>query len=182
MTLPIIQTGDPILRECARELTRKEIRSRKIQSLIDEMRETMHAAPGVGLAAPQIGQSIRLVVIEDSKKLQKQLTKEQLAERERVPIPFHVLVNPRLRVRKKSKVEFFEGCLSINGYTAVTPRYHSLTVNAINEHGEEFERSAHGWYARILQHETDHLDGVLYIDRMIARTFSTLSNKEQFWS
>src|SRR5271156_4354632 len=109
MAIPIVQTGDPILRIPARELTRAEILSRPTQDLIEQMRETMRAAPGVGLAAPQIGQGLQLVVVEDPLELQTNLTREQLAERQREPISFHVLINPRLTTTKTESVDFFEG-------------------------------------------------------------------------
>ena len=179
--LPIIQVGAPVLRTRARSLSIEEIRSVEIQNLIEQMRETMRAAPGVGLAAPQIDRSIQLVVIEDPAELQTRLSKEALSERERVPIPFHVLINPKLSIEDERLVEFHEGCLSLNGFAAIVGRYRSVRVNALNEHGDEVEYRASGWYARILQHEIDHLNGMVYIDRMITQTFSTIANKERYW-
>src|SRR4026208_869068 len=95
-TFKIVQVGDPVLRQRARELTRAEIASPYIQDMIARMRDTMRDAPGVGLAAPQIGESLQLAVIEDPPALHAALTPEQLAERERMAVPFHVLINPRL--------------------------------------------------------------------------------------
>jgi peptide deformylase len=182
MPLPIVQTGNPVLRTPARELTRAEILSRELQELIEQMRETMRAAPGVGLAAPQIGQGLQLVVIEDPPELQTNLSQELLAERQRQPVPFHVLINPKLTVLPPAEsVEFFEGCLSVSGFAALTPRSLHVEVHALNQKGEEFSCKATGWYARILQHECDHLQGVLYIDRMHSRSFSTMANKEHYW-
>ena len=179
MLIPIVQTGDPVLRQRAKELSLQEVRSVAVQELIEHMRETMRAAPGVGLAAPQIGRSIRLIVIEDPTERQAKLSQDQLTERERVAIPFHVLINPRLKIEGKEKVDFFEGCLSVDGYTALTPRYRKVRVDAWNEKGSEISVRASGWYARILQHEIDHINGVLYIDRMISQTFSTVDNRDQ---
>jgi peptide deformylase len=181
MPRTIIQTGNPILRDQARPLSHEEVRSKYIQELIDEMRETMRAAPGVGLAAPQIGESLQLVVIEDPAELQSTLTEEQLIERGRVPVPFHVLVNPQLTVATEERKEFFEGCLSVAGFSALTERHTVVRINALDHNGNEFSRTASGWYARILQHEIDHLNGVLYIDRMHTYTFSTMENKSRFW-
>jgi len=181
MPIPIVQAGDPVLRTPARELTRAQILSPEIRSLIEQMRETMRAAPGVGLAAPQIGQGLRLVVVEDPPELHTNLTQQQLSERQRQPVPFHVLINPRLAATAQDSVDFFEGCLSLNGFAALTPRFLHVEVHALNERGEEFSRKASGWYARILQHECDHLNGFLYIDRMHTRTFSTMANKEYYW-
>lgn len=181
MALPIVQTGHPVLRTVAQLLTREQILSVEIQSLIDEMRETMRAAPGVGLAAPQIGRSIQLVVIEDDAGLKTNMSQEALDARERVPVPFHVLVNPVLEAQGDETIDFFEGCLSVNGYAALTSRHRAVKVTALNEFGEEFTTHASGWYARILQHEVDHLNGLLYIDRMKTTTFTTMSNKAQYW-
>lgn len=181
MTLPIVQTGHPVLRTVAQFLTKEQILSDEIQSLIEEMRETMRAAPGVGLAAPQVGRSIQLVVIEDDAGEKTNMSREQLNARERYPVPFHVLVNPVLAPQGAETIDFFEGCLSVAGYAALTTRHRSVSVTALNEHGEEFTTRASGWYARILQHEVDHLNGLLYIDRMKTTTFTTMSNKAQFW-
>jgi peptide deformylase len=180
-TLPIIQVGAPTLRARAKSLTKDEILSVEIRDLIEQMRETMRAAPGVGLAAPQIDRSIQLAVIEDPADLQTRLSKESLAERERGPVPFHVIINPKLSVEDERLVEFHEGCLSLDGFAAMVGRYRSVRVNALNQHGDEVEYRASGWYARILQHEIDHLNGTLYIDRMIKETFSTVANKERYW-
>ncbi len=141
----------------------------------------MRAAPGVGLAAPQIGESIQLIVIEDTADEQTKLNDDQLAQRERIPVPFHVLINPKLNLIGNERVDFFEGCLSVAGYAALTPRHRSLSVTALNELAEEVTIDATGWYARIIQHEVDHLNGSLYIDRMDSTTFSTVENKMKFW-
>lgn len=182
MTLPIVQAGNPVLRALARELTREEIRSQEIQELIELMRETMRAAPGVGLAAPQIGASIKLTVIEDEAGERTKMTREELDARERYPVPFHVLFNPIIEPVGDEKVEFFEGCLSVAGYAGSTSRFRSVKVSALNEHGDEISINAKGWYARILQHEIDHLNGILYIDRMDTRTFTTGENKVRYWN
>src|SRR5579863_10025121 len=96
MLLPIVHAGDPVLRQQSRAMSPNEIKSKEVQNLIAHMRETMRGAPGVGLAAPQIGVSIQLVVIEDRKEYHKEISAEQLALRERRPVPFHVLINPRI--------------------------------------------------------------------------------------
>lgn len=179
--LPIVQTGHPALRADARELSSEEIKSAETQELIEIMRETMRAAPGVGLAAPQIGHSIKLTVIEDEAGEKSKLSEQELEDRERYPVPFHVLINPILQPAAEEKVDFFEGCLSVSGYAANVGRYRSVKVAALNEHGEEVSINATGWYARILQHEIDHLNGILYIDRMYSTTFTTVENKARYW-
>lgn len=181
MILPIVQTGDPVLRAVARELSIAEIKSESIQTLIENMRDTMRAAPGVGLAAPQIGESIQLVVIEDEADEEKtKMSATELATRERFPVPFHVLINPKLTLIGDEKIVFYEGCLSVAGFVSSTPRHRKVSVTALNEFGDAVSIEASGWYARIIQHEVDHLNGTLYIDRMDSRSFSTVANKLKF--
>jgi peptide deformylase len=181
MRLKIVQVGEPVLRIEARALDPQEISTPEIQQLIEHMKETMRDAPGVGLAAPQIGISLQLAVIEDAEEYLKLVSPDDLAERERSPIPFHVLINPRITYASEQTVEFFEGCLSLSGFSAVVPRAHSVKVDCLDEFGKPREIEASGWYARILQHEIDHLRGNLYIDRMRSRTFASLDNFGRFW-
>jgi peptide deformylase len=181
-TLPIVQVGDPVLRARARPVTPAELASPELQTLIDQMRETMRAAPGVGLAAPQIGQSIQLIVIEDPPKLHEGLSAAELRERERDAVPFHVLANPKLKRVGDSEVLAFEGCLSFAGFTMVVPRYRRVRVEGLDEHGKPVSIEAGGWYARILQHEVDHLRGVVCCDRMRSRTLMTADNFKRDWA
>ncbi len=181
MKLTIVQTGNPILRKRARALSKEEILSPSIQSLIEMMRDAMREAPGVGLAAPQMGQSIQLAVIEDRSEYITDLPADQVAKRQREAIPFHVIINPKLSFVGNSSVEFFEGCLSVEGFSAVVDRAVNVLVECLNERAEPIVLKARGWYARILQHEIDHLNGTLYIDRMKTRTFTTAENMG-FWT
>jgi peptide deformylase len=181
MKLKILQVGEPVLRQPARPLSVEEIQSPPIQQLIELMRETMQDAPGVGLAAPQIGLPLQLAVIEDRLEYHREIPAEQLAARRRVPIPFHVLINPQLSIANTAEVAFFEGCLSLTGFVALVPRALTVHVQCMNERGEARVIEAEGWYARILQHEIDHLNGTLYIDRMAARSFMTSSNYTRLW-
>jgi peptide deformylase len=182
MLLPIVHAGEPVLRRHARPLSPREISSKEIQSLIEHMRETMRGAPGVGLAAPQIGVSVQVAVIEDRKEYHKDVSARDLALRERRPLAFHVLINPRIQDAGDSQIlEFFEGCLSLPGFFALVPRSHSVRVECLDHRGKSKSIEASGWYARILQHEIDHLHGNLYIDRMHSRTFSSTQNWEKFW-
>ena len=182
MKLKIVQAGDPVLRKQSRPLTKDEIRSASIQLLIDLMRNTMREAPGVGLAAPQIGKSIQLAVIEDRAEYLTRLSADEMAETQRAAIPFHVIINPKLTILGKSSAQFFEGCLSVVGYQAIVDRSLNVRVDCLNEQGEEVTIKAQGWYARILQHEIDHLNGTLYIDRMKTRTLTTGENMTKFWN
>ena len=180
MKLTIVQVGDPILRKQSRPLTRDEIVSPSIQILIEVMRDTMREAPGVGLAAPQIGESIQLAVIEDRVEYMKDASAEQLAARQRSPVPFQVIINPKLSFLDHAAAEFFEGCLSVEGFAAVVSRATSVRVACLNERAEPVMIEAQGWYARILQHEIDHLNGTLYVDRMNTRTLTTAENLLRF--
>lgn len=181
MRLKIVQAGEPVLRAHARQLTREEITSDEIQRLIRDMRETMRDAPGVGLAAPQVGVTIQLAVIEDREELLSSLPPQELAEKERQAVPFHVIINPEITLLGDDRADFHEGCLSLSGFSAVVPRARRVRVAYLNEHGEPQSIEASGWYARILQHEIDHLRGTLYIDRMETRTFTSLDNWSRFW-
>lgn len=181
MRLKIVQVGEPVLRRRAKPLSSDEIRSDSIRRLIDDMRETMYDAPGVGLAAPQVGLSIQLAVIEDREEWLANASEEQLAERERRSVPFHVIINPKIVEDSSEQVEFFEGCLSLNGFSAIVPRARRVRVECLNESGDTRIIDASGWYARILQHEIDHLFGNVYIDRMRSRTFASMDNFNRFW-
>lgn len=181
VTYKIVQVGDPVLRRCARELSRDEIATPAIQDLIVRMRDTMREAPGVGLAAPQIGESIQLVVIEDPPQAHAGMTPAQLAERERAAVAFHVLINPRLTVEGDEQVAAYEGCLSLAGFSMIVPRWRRVRVEALDEHGDPVVKVASGWYARILQHEIDHLRGVVCCDRMEPRSLTTQDNHLRYW-
>ena len=181
MRLKIVSVGEAVLRQRARPLTVTEIRSAEIQQLIQHMRETMHDAPGVGLAAPQVGFPLQLVVIEDRQEYFADLTAEQIAERERQSLPFHVIINPVMHQQSAADVEFFEGCLSVPGFTAIVPRSSHVRGECLDETGAPRVIEASGWYARILQHEIDHLHGTLYVDRMHSRTFSSIENHSRIW-
>jgi peptide deformylase len=182
MTLDIRQVGEPVLRQRARPLTVEEIRSVPIQLLIEQMRAAMREAPGVGLAAPQIGQSLQLAVVEDREEYLQGIAPAILQDRDRAPVAFHVIVNPRLTVTQETPAVFFEGCLSLDGFAALVPRAIAVRVDCLNERGEPVVIQARGWYARILQHEIDHLNGTLYIDRMLSRSFMSIDNLTKHWA
>ncbi len=182
MILKIVQVGDPALRQRARSLSPEEIRSERIRQLVSDMRDTMRDAPGVGLAAPQVGESLQLVVIEDRPGYTQNLAPELLAELDRAPVPFHALANPRLTVAGDAGAEFFEGCLSFTGFKGLVPRALAVRVDALDGEGNPVSIEARGWYARILQHEIDHLNGVLCIDRMVLRTLTTSENHASHWA
>lgn len=181
LLLPIVQLGDPVLRRRSRDVTPAELAAPKMRELIDAMRETMRHAPGVGLAAPQVGLGLRLAVIEDLPDPERGLSEEERAERERDAVPFHVVVNPTLVVEDPTPVLHFEGCLSLTGFVGVVARAHGVRVDCLDEHGRPRTIRARGWYARILQHEIDHLGGTVYVDRMATRTFMGSEDYARHW-
>jgi peptide deformylase len=181
MSLKIVQAGDPVLRQPARALTRAEILSRGIQELVEEMREAMRSAPGVGLAAPQVGRPVQLAVIEDRAEYHKDISTDLMRERGRQSVPFQVLINPVIVNRSDENKVFFEGCLSLPGFSALVPRSQGVRVEYLDQVGSPQSQECTGWLARIVQHECDHLQGTLYVDRMLSRSFSTLENLSQYW-
>jgi peptide deformylase len=180
MLLKIVQTGDPVLRQTARPLSKKEILAPAMQQLLELMRETMRDAPGVGLAAPQVGLPLQLTVIEDDARYLERVSKERLKAQEREGVPFHVLFNPKLTCTDPTRLTHFEGCLSVSNFSALVPRARGVHVEALDHKGKPVSIDARGWYARILQHEIDHLGGTLYIDRMLTRSYATVENQGRY--
>jgi peptide deformylase len=181
MILKIRAAGEPVLRGRARLLRPEEILLPSTQELIGSMRETMHDAPGVGLAAPQVGLPLQLAVIEDREEYMKDFSREMLAERQRKPVAFEVIINPVITFEEPPEVEFFEGCLSLPGLVALVPRARKVKVECLDAQGRPKVIRASGWHARILQHEIDHLSGALYVDRMRSVSLCTLENFNRHW-
>lgn len=163
--LDIVTLPAPILRQKTRPVTDF---GPDLQELIDNMIETMRAANGVGLAAPQIDRSLRLAVIED-------LPKED-DEGNEIPgsRDLYVIINPEIVWRSREVKDGIEGCLSIPGYLGEVERHAAIRVRGQDRHGRKARLRLNGWTARIFQHEIDHLNGVLYIDRLTA--------PENFWT
>ena len=158
--------GHPVLRARARALERGQIKSPAVQKLIDDMIETMAEYHGVGLAAPQIHESVRLFVASlDSPDGDRHA-------------PTVALINPEITPVGSDVVEDWEGCLSIPDIRGRVPRAREIRVRAFDRHGERIELHASDFPARVVQHETDHLDGVLFFDRM--RTFETLAFLDEY--
>lgn len=170
---PIVQTGAPVLRARAQEVPPERITTPEFQELLRTMVAAMRAAPGVGLAAPQIGIPWRVIVLEDRPELISRLSEADRRERERAPFATRVFINPVLRPVGDDRVMFFEGCLSVSGFVGLVERAREVEVSGLDERGVEHTWRVRGWPARILQHEVDHLDGTLYIDRMATRSFTT---------
>jgi peptide deformylase len=178
--LPIVQAGDPVLRRPARPVAPDEIGSDAVQHLVDAMIATVSGV-GVGLAAPQVGVGLRIAVIEDPPEYHEQMPDDLLEAQGRTPVERYVLINPELTVVDGTPVEWFEGCLSVDGYRAIVPRFSAVHVRALDRDGRPFELDATGWHARILQHEIDHLDGCLYVDRMLTRTLVDTASYSERW-
>jgi len=179
---PIVQAGTPVLRARAEDVPLERISTPEMQELFKTMVATMRAAPGVGLAAPQIGQPWRVIVLEDRDELVKSLSPEERRERERAPFATRVLVNPVLRHVGEERAMFFEGCLSVKGYVGLVERSREVEVTGFDEHGAAQTWRVSGWPARILQHEVDHLEGTLYVDRMKTRSFATAEEAKARYS
>jgi peptide deformylase len=169
---PIVQAGATVLRQRALEVSADLLGSSALLRLIDVMVEVMRAAPGVGLAAPQIGVPLRVFVAEDPEERLAHVSSEALELRGRKALPLMALVNPAVSQVGGARATFFEGCLSVRGYGALVTRAAAVTVDAVDMHGRPLALRLEGWPARIMQHEMDHLDGTLYVDRMISRSLS----------
>ena len=177
--LKIARMGHPILRAKARPLHPSEIRTPKIQQLIDDMFETMKEYQGVGLAAPQVHESIRVFVAG----LPPPPEGDTDDEDDEAHLPLMALINPEITPVGKESSEDWEGCLSIPDIRGRVPRARQITVRAFDRTGKKIEIEATGFTARVIQHETDHLDGVLFFDRM--KNFQSLTFLDEFgryWS
>ena len=168
--------GHPVLRTRARALDRRDVKRAEIQKLIDDMIETMREYHGVGLAAPQVHESVRLFVAGLPGESRDDADDEG-------ELPATVLINPEITILDAESVEDWEGCLSIPDIRGRVPRAREIRVRALDRAGERIELRARGFSARVIQHETDHLDGVLFFDRM--RAFDSLTFLDEYaryWS
>jgi peptide deformylase len=157
----VLRMGHPVLRERAKPV--EKLGSPELRALVADMKETMKAMNGAGLAAPQIGVGQRVVIFGVD-------TNPRYPDAE--PVPFTVLVNPTLTILTREIENDWEGCLSVPGMRGVVPRYTKLRYTGFDEEGNPIEREAEGFHARVVQHECDHLDGILYPQRMTdMRTF-----------
>src|SRR5437762_10914044 len=162
--LKVSRLGHPVLRMQTKHLAKEALASAAIQKLIDNMMETMVEYSGVGLAAPQVHESLAIAVIE--------------SHGPRGDIPMTVLVNPDVTVLDEELIEDWEGCLSIPELRGRVPRWTKLRVDCLDRHGNRIELTAEGFAARVIQHEFDHLRGKVYLDRM--RDFKTLTHLLEF--
>ena len=163
--LKVAKMGHPVLREKARAVDKSELKSPTLQQFIDSMIDTMHEYTGVGLAAPQVHESLRLFVAL--------LEADDNGEGDAM-----VFVNPEISVKGDQTVEGWEGCLSIPDIRGRVPRAQHVMVSALDRHGKRFELELKDFRARVVQHENDHLDGVLFFERM--KTLDSLTYLEEF--
>ena len=171
MILKVARIGHPVVRSGARPVTAEMLASPGLQRLVDDMIETMHEYDGVGLAAPQIHVGLRLAVIEVPES----------DERTRDAVPLTVLVNPVVTPLGDEKEHAWEGCLSIPDLRGVVPRWTRVRLEALDRSGAPFKVEAGGFFARVIQHECDHLEGSVYLDRMDGlRTLSFLREFERY--
>jgi peptide deformylase len=177
LPLPVVVAGDPVLRASAEPFD-GQLDDDLLNRLAEAMRWTMLAAPGVGLAAPQIGIGLRVAVLEDPAAVPPEVA----AARDRRPLPFTVLINPSYEPVGDDRAAFYEGCLSVPGYQAVTDRATTVRLTALDLAGRAVDTEVHGWSARIVQHECDHLDGTLYLDRAELRSLADVTNYQSRWS
>lgn len=174
---PIVQAGHPALRAVSTPYE-GQLSDEELAVLLEVMHRTMRAAPGVGLAAPQLGLPLALAVLEDPGTV----SDEHAEVREREPLPYRVLVNPRYTPVGAERVPFYEGCLSVVGYQAVVARARRVHLEAEDEHGGAVDEVLSGWSARIVQHETDHLGGTLYLDRAELRSLAAADEFGARWA
>ncbi|MFQ5682072.1 MAG: peptide deformylase [Candidatus Binatia bacterium] len=172
--LKVARLGHPVLRGATNTLSAEQIASSELQKFIDDMIETMKEYDGVGLAAVQVHEAKKLVVLE-------------VADNPRYPgkpsVPLSVLINPRFEPLSEEMEEDWEGCLSIIELRGKVPRYKTIRVQARDRNGQELHFVASGFHARVVQHETDHLNGKVFLDRM--KDLSSLTHLQEFaryWS
>jgi len=165
--LKVARMGHPVLRAKARAVDRSEIKGAAIQKLIDDMIDTMVEYHGVGLAAPQVHEGVRLFVAALDADTDEGERQDPIA-----------IINPEITPVGSDIVEDWEGCLSIPDIRGRVPRARAITVRAFDRKGDRIEINAHDFAARVIQHETDHLNGVLFFDRM--RSFDSLTFLEEY--
>ncbi len=161
----IVQEGDPRLRKDTRRVEPDEIGGTPLRELIETMWRELRRPSGVGLAAPQIGDERAVAVVEDTPAYVESISPELRIERQRQPVEPYVLINPEARPVGSETALFFEGCLSVPDRAGVVERALTVRVAWTDETGKRHEETVTGWHARIVQHEVDHLNGVLFVDR-----------------
>lgn len=176
-TAPIVEAGDPVLRAETRPFD-GQVDDAELEKLAEVMRATMLAAPGVGLAGPQVGVSLSMFVAEDPGARDPEVAEV----RQRQPMPLRVVLNAAYSRASADDVAFYEGCLSIPGYQAVVARPREIELTGTDLRGSPIAEVVTGWSARIVAHETDHLSGVLFLDKAELRSLATNTSVAKFWN
>nr|ACO09177.1 Peptide deformylase, mitochondrial precursor [Osmerus mordax] len=174
----VCQVGDPVLRSHAAPVDPSAVLGSEVQEVIGAMVKVMRKLQCVGLSAPQVGVPLRILALEFPESMLKDVSPAAREARGVAVVPLRVFINPQLRVLDRRTVLFQEACESISGFSARVPRYLEVEVSGLNEKAEPVTWEVSGWPARILQHEMDHLDGVLYIDHMDTKTFINIKWEE----
>ena len=176
----VSRMGHPVLRQRAAEIPPAQMQSSQMQRLIDDMIETMIDYEGIGLAAPQVFEPLRLIVLGDpSAELR---SKPAADPQDEAAIPLTVLFNPQFTTLSPERIDAWEGCLSIPQLRGVVPRSAAVEVRGYDREGSAVELGAEGIFARVLQHEIDHLDGVLFLDRMDdLQTLTFVEEYQRYW-
>ncbi|XP_033074713.1 peptide deformylase, mitochondrial [Trachypithecus francoisi] len=170
----VCQVGDPVLRGVAAPIDRAQLGGPELQRLTQRLVQVMRRRRCVGLSAPQLGVPRQLLALELPEALCRECPPRQRALRQMEPFPLRVFVNPSLRVLDSRLVTFPEGCESVAGFLACVPRFQAVQISGLDPNGEQVVWQASGWAARIIQHEMDHLQGCLFIDKMDSRTFTNV--------
>ncbi len=179
--MAIVQAGSPVLRHASHPVDPGTIGSPELEELIAALRAGLVETPGVGLAAPQLGVPLRVVLIQDPAEYLATVPEETLTDLERTAIEPYVLINPEIEPVGDDRRTFFEGCLSVDGYCALVERARTVRARWLDPAGRHHEAVRTGWHARILEHEVDHLNGILYVDRMFTRSFMTTANYAEWF-
>jgi peptide deformylase len=171
---PVLTIGNPLLRRVARDLREDEIGSRELRRLIDDMVDTMHQEQGIGIAAPQIGESVQAAIIE--------IAVDSTRYPDQQPFGLRVFLNPRITVLDPAEQGFWEGCLSVPNLRGYVERPRRVRVDYLDLEGRERVIEAEGFLATVFQHELDHLAGVLYVDRIRDMTrLATIDDYLRYW-
>ncbi|XP_019509377.1 PREDICTED: peptide deformylase, mitochondrial [Hipposideros armiger] len=172
--LHVCQVGDPALRAVAAPVEPAQLAGPELQRLVQRLVQVMQRRRCVGLSAPQLGVPLQVLALEFPEALFQACAPRLRESRQMEPFPLRVFVNPSLRVLDSRLVIFPEGCESVAGFLACVPRFQAVQISGLDPRGEQVVLQASGWTARIIQHEMDHLQGCLFIDKMDSKTFTNI--------
>ena len=174
----VCQIGNPVLRQVAKPVPRDKISTPEFQQLLDHMIGIMRGTRGVGLSAPQVGISLQVLCMELTDRQLQLLGPEKAADLQMTKLPLTILINPHLTVTNHTAITEEESCLSVGGYVGRVARATAVQIEGINRHGDDEQHDLIGWSARIAQHEVDHLQGILFVDKMISGSLRSLVCEE----